>query len=130
MSKSDLFRGLRLSLLTQVPYQAVLLSSFKATDDMMTSAEKYHRYDDGSFLYKFFTRFGSVTISTTLAFLLCYPFDTVKRRMQAEGSPGYSYTNTHNEVEYARGMLKTEGLASFYRGFVPGLTRTVPMCFI
>jgi hypothetical protein len=61
----------------------------------------FHRYDDMGFAMKYLSRFGCLTISTTLAYALCYPLDTLKRRMQAEGSPGYKYTNTNNEVTYA-----------------------------
>jgi hypothetical protein len=50
--------------------------------------------------------------------------------MQAEGSPGYKFTDTNNEINYAKQMLKAEGVSGFYKGFVPGLIRTVPMCFM
>jgi len=130
IKKSDKTRGLRLALITQVPYQTLLLSSFSIVESMTTSKETYHRYDDYSFAYKFLTRFGSLTLSSTLAYSFCYPLDTVKRRMQAEGSPGYKFTDTNNEINYAKQMLKAEGVSGFYKGFVPGLIRTVPMCFM
>lgn len=88
------------------------------------------RYDDNTFAYKFLTRFGAVTVASTLAFAVCYPLDTIKRRMQAEGSPGYKFTNTHNELVYAKDMLAKEGVRSFYGGFTVGLARTIPLCFI
>jgi solute carrier family 25 phosphate transporter 23/24/25/41 len=69
-------------------------------------------------------------LASTLAYSFCYPLDTVKRRMQAEGSPGYKFTDTNNEINYAKQMLKAEGVIGFYKGFVPGLIRTVPMCFM
>jgi solute carrier family 25 (mitochondrial phosphate transporter), member 23/24/25/41 len=99
-------------------------------DELASTEELFHRYDDMAFWMKYLARFGSLTISTTLAYGLCYPLDTLKRRMQAEGSPGFKFTNTNNEVKYAAQMLKNEGILNFYRGFVPGMCRVLPMSLL
>lgn len=62
-------------------------------------------------------RFGAVISATTLATSICYPMDTVKRRLQVEGSPGYANSRQYNEFKYAAEMMKKEGVRSFYKGF-------------
>jgi len=81
VSKSEWSRGLRLSLMSQVPFTAMMLTSFSMTNSMLEKQEKFHKYDDLTFIYKFMTRFGAMTIATTLASTVCYPIDTIKRRL-------------------------------------------------
>ena len=80
-----------------------------------------------SMIYKMLTRFGAVSGAAALSFAVCYPLDTIKRRMQCEGSPGYNYTQTNNEVKFAKQMMKNEGVKSFYKGMSTGLVRVIPM---
>lgn len=58
--------------------------------------------------------------SALLAQCLCYPMDTVRRRMQLRGT-GYSHG-----MHAATCMLRDEGLGAFYRGLVPNALKIVP----
>ena len=81
INRSELSRGLRISLLSQVPHQAIMLTSFSMTSSMLDTSDRFHRFDDRQVMYKLVTRFGALVLSTTLASAVCYPFDTIKRRL-------------------------------------------------
>lgn len=70
-----------MALMSQVPYTALMLSSYSIFQSIFDNNEKYSRLDDLSFMYKFMTRFGAMTIATTLATVACYPLETIKRRI-------------------------------------------------
>ena len=73
-----------------MPYTIVLMGSFEAfTSFFDTDHTRFNKRDDNWFLHKFLVRFGSSTLSMILAQALCYPLDTVKRRMQLNGSQGH-----------------------------------------
>lgn len=78
-----------------------MLTSFAITNQMVESKETFHRFDDLNILYKLCSRFGALIISTSLAAAVCYPLDTVKRRIQIEGMKGYKNTEVLNEFTYA-----------------------------
>lgn len=130
LKKSEWGRGLRVALVCQVPYQAILLTSFSTLEKVLKSNEQFSRYDDLMFPYKFIIRFGSLTLSTCLASSVCYPLDTIKRRIQLEGSPGYKNTLVRNEFTYAKRMVAEEGWKSLYKGFWVGLCSKIPVCLI
>ena len=78
----NLFRGFQSALIAQVPYSIVLFGSFETFNYLIDSKHAaFAKRDDHSFVYKFLTRFGASTLSLLLAQALCYPLDTVKRRM-------------------------------------------------
>jgi len=117
-------------MLAQVPHTTLMLTSFSVCSNFFEQQEKFHRLDDVTFLFKFLSRFGPLTVATTLATVVCYPLDTVKRRLQVEGSRGYQNSEVFNEFRYARNMMQTEGIKSFYRGFSLALATRVPLTFI
>lgn len=82
------------------------------------------------FPYKMVIRFGSLTLSTFAASAVCYPLDTIKRRIQLEGSPGYKNTQIRNELTYATRMVAEEGWRSLYKGFWIGMSSRVPVCLL
>jgi solute carrier family 25 (mitochondrial thiamine pyrophosphate transporter), member 19 len=67
------------------------------------------------------------TVSGAVSKLIVYPMDTVKKRLQvqsafgAEGSGHRMYTGMSDCIVT---MLRTEGVASFYRGLVPSILKT------
>lgn len=107
-----------------------MLSTFSFTSNLLENEDKFHRFDDLTFAYKLAARFGALTLASTLASAVCYPFDTIKRRLQLEGSPGYQNSEIYNEFRYANKMMKEEGFRSFYRGFTVGTLCRLPVCII
>ncbi len=66
------------------------MSSFEGFNYLLNSSDtSFNKRDDHFFLYKFLVRFGSSTLSLLLAQAICYPLDTVKRRMQLNGAQGH-----------------------------------------
>ena len=58
--------------------------------------------------------------SALFAQTICYPLDTIRRRMQNKNS------NYKNGLDVANKMIKYEGYLSFYKGIVPNILRMVP----
>jgi len=117
------------ALAAQVPYSVILLGSFEVFDSIFTDYELFNRYDDYSFWYKFLSRFGASTLSVVIAQALCYPFDTVKRRLQINGAKGYKNIYK-NEYHCVQKILAEESYRGFYRGFSINLCRTIPLAFL
>ncbi len=57
---------------------------------------------------------------------VAYPADTVRRRMQLNGSIGQQQIMYKGYLDCVRSMAQTEGLQSFYRGFTVSCIRTAP----
>ena len=57
---------------------------------------------------------------------VAYPADTVRRRMQVNGSLGQQQIAYRGYLDCVRSMAQTEGLRSFYRGFTVSCIKTAP----
>jgi len=87
-----LYKGYSAALVSQVPYQIVLLSSFDYLERELMNTNKevlFNKNDEYPFAIKFLQRFGAATLSLVAAQTLFYPLDTVKRCMQLSSSPGH-----------------------------------------
>ncbi|KAG0473638.1 hypothetical protein HPP92_015495 [Vanilla planifolia] len=74
--------------------------------------EKYHKRPETSLV--------TALVSASLATLMCYPLDTVRRQMQMRGSP-------YNTVFDAfPGIVDRDGFVGLYRGFVPNALKNLP----
>ena len=63
---------------------------------------------------------GLGSISALLSQTLCYPLDTIRRRMQLKDS------NYKNGYQVAKGIIKNESIRNFYKGMLPNVLRIVP----
>lgn len=128
--KGGAWVGLSYSLAAQVPHSALLLTSFALFDAKLSNQQnRFDRFDDQRFAYKFLQRFGASTLSVTLATALCYPLDTMKRYKQLEGSKGYK--SRGNSLTLARHLWLNEGkYKGFYRGFSLAIAKSIPLAFI
>lgn len=89
----------------------------------------FNKHDDFLFIYKFLNRFGASTLSVLLASALCYPLDTIKRRMQLNGSIGHK--NLYRDSMHCFEKIRSEeGLRGLYSGYTLNLCRTIPMGLI
>ncbi|KAL3638050.1 hypothetical protein CASFOL_018063 [Castilleja foliolosa] len=66
------------------------------------------------------TSLATALVSATVATLMCYPLDTVRRQMQMRGSP---YMTVLDAIE---GIVARDGLVGLYRGFLPNALKTLP----
>ncbi|XP_077238687.1 thylakoid ADP,ATP carrier protein, chloroplastic-like isoform X2 [Tasmannia lanceolata] len=104
------YRGLGPSLLGIAPYIAVNFCIFDLIKKSLP--EKYQKRPESSFV--------TALVSATLATVMCYPLDTVRRQMQMRGSP---YTTV---LDAFPGIVARDGVIGLYRGFVPNALKTLP----
>lgn len=107
---ASFYSGLGPSLLGIAPYIAVNFCIFDLVKKSLP--EKYQKRTE--------TSLATALVSATLATLMCYPLDTVRRQMQMKGSP-------YNTVFDAfPGILERDGFLGLYRGFVPNALKNLP----
>ncbi|KAI3878726.1 hypothetical protein MKX03_005702 [Papaver bracteatum] len=98
------------SLIGIAPYIAVNFCIF----DLVKKAlpEKYQKRTETSLV--------TALVSATLATLMCYPLDTVRRQMQMRGSP---YKTVLDAIP---GIIERDGVIGLYRGFLPNALKNLP----
>ncbi|KAJ4978431.1 hypothetical protein NE237_009211 [Protea cynaroides] len=107
---ASFYNGLGPSLLGIAPYIAVNFCIFDLVKKSLP--EKFQK--------KTVSSLGTALLSATLATLLCYPLDTVRRQMQMKGTP-------YNTVLDAfPGIVARDGFIGLYRGFVPNALKNLP----
>ncbi|OVA02685.1 Mitochondrial carrier protein [Macleaya cordata] len=107
---ASFYKGLGPSLIGIAPYIAVNFCIF----DLVKKAlpEKYQRRTE--------TSLATALMSATLATLMCYPLDTVRRQMQMRGSP---YKTV---LDAFPGIVARDGVIGLYRGFLPNALKNLP----
>ncbi|KAF5186378.1 Thylakoid ADP,ATP carrier protein [Thalictrum thalictroides] len=107
---ASFYNGLGPSLIGIAPYIAVNFCIF----DLVKKAlpEKYQKRTESSL--------ATALVSATLATLMCYPLDTVRRQMQMRGTP---YKTVLDAIP---GIVARDGLVGLYRGFVPNALKNLP----
>lgn len=107
---ASFYNGLGPSLLGIAPYIAVNFCIFDLVKKSLP--EKYQKRPE--------TSMATALVSATLATLMCYPLDTVRRQMQMKGSP---YDTV---LDAFPGIVKRDGFIGLYRGFVPNALKNLP----
>ena len=83
------------------------------------------------FAEKFLYRFGAGTLSLLIAQTIMYPFDTVKRCLQLNGSLGHKTLYKGGILECFSTLAKTQGLfKGLYAGFLLNMVRCAPLCVL
>ncbi|KAI3939079.1 hypothetical protein MKX01_001947 [Papaver californicum] len=107
---ASFYNGLGPSLIGIAPYIAVNFCIF----DLVKKAlpEKYQKRTE--------TSLATALVSATLATLMCYPLDTVRRQMQMRGSP-YKMV-----LDAIPGIIERDGVIGLYRGVLPNALKNLP----
>nr|XP_010925021.1 probable ADP,ATP carrier protein At5g56450 isoform X2 [Elaeis guineensis] len=105
------YRGLPASLQGMIVHRGLYFGGFDTAKDFLVSED--------SALWK---RWVTAQAVTTMAGLVSYPLDTVRRRMMMQS--GMEKPMYHSTLDCWRKIYKTEGLASFYRGAVSNMFRS------
>ncbi|XP_057983597.1 probable envelope ADP,ATP carrier protein, chloroplastic [Malania oleifera] len=107
---ASFYKGLGPSLIGIAPYIAMNFCIF----DLMKKSlpEKFQKRTE--------TSLATALLSATLATLLCYPLDTVRRQMQMKGTP---YKTV---LDAFPGIVARDGIIGLYRGFVPNALKSLP----
>lgn len=128
-----LFSGYRAAIISQVPYSVILMSSFEYFDNVVFSQNQeitFDKYDEYPFIIKFLQRFGASTLSLLIAQSVLYPFDTVKRCLQLNGSLGHKTLYTGSITNCFSTLYKDHGLKGLYGGFSVNLIRCLPLSMV
>ncbi|KAL8518356.1 hypothetical protein ACS0TY_009655 [Phlomoides rotata] len=107
---ASFYNGLGPSLIGIAPYIAVNFCVFDLVKKSLP--EKYQKRTETSLV--------TALVSATVATVMCYPLDTVRRQMQMKGSP---YQTVLDAVP---GIVARDGVVGLYRGFVPNALKTLP----
>jgi len=109
-----LYRGFIPTLTSLAPFIAV---NFTVFDTIKTNfmPEKV----DSELVRALYT-LGFGATSAIIAQSLCYPLDTVRRRMQVKGSQYTSMANAYKTI------IEKEGILGMYRGILPNTIKIVP----
>jgi solute carrier family 25 phosphate transporter 23/24/25/41 len=112
----SLFKGLGPTLAGVAPYAALNFACY----DLVK--KQYYTVSGGQQSGASNLVLGGV--SGTIAATVCYPLDTVRRRMQMKGK---TYDNMFHAL---RTIGSTEGVRGFYRGWVANTLKVAPMSAI
>ncbi|XP_073275041.1 probable envelope ADP,ATP carrier protein, chloroplastic isoform X1 [Primulina huaijiensis] len=107
---ASFYNGLGPSLIGIAPYNAVNFCVF----DLVKKAlpDKYQKRTEISL--------ATALVSATIATVMFYPLDTVRRQMQMKGSPFKTIFDAFP------GIVARDGLSGLYRGFLPNALKTLP----
>jgi len=106
------YKGYAPTMLSLSPFIAV---NFAAFDSL-----KAWYYPDPSKHQNKAVILGLGASAGIIAQTICYPLDTVRRRMQLKGTIYTSVPNAFSTI------FKTEGMAGFYKGLAPNALKVVP----
>uniref|UniRef100_A0A7S0R2M7 Uncharacterized protein n=1 Tax=Chlamydomonas leiostraca TaxID=1034604 RepID=A0A7S0R2M7_9CHLO len=106
-----LYKGLIPTLVGVAPYAAINFASYD-----LAKKTFYHGEKPQNPIANFFMGAGSGTVAATV----CYPLDTVRRRMQMKGTV-YS-----SQADAFRTIYAKEGVRGFYRGWLANTLKVTP----
>ncbi|KAG6433774.1 hypothetical protein SASPL_105391 [Salvia splendens] len=107
---ASFYNGLGPSLIGIAPYIAVNFCVFDLVKKSLP--EKYQKRTEASMV--------TALVSATVATLMCYPLDTVRRQMQLKGTP---YVTVLDAIP---GIVARDCLVGLYRGFIPNALKSLP----
>lgn len=105
------FKGYGSTIFSLTPFIAI---NFAVFDIMKENIDP--SIIDNNVLYTLGLGSTSALVSQTL----CYPLDTIRRRMQLKES------SNKNGYKVAKEIIKNEGIRNFYKGMLPNVLRMVP----
>lgn len=108
----SLYKGLIPTLIGIAPYAALNFASY----DMLK--RKFYAGTDAK--QNPIANLGLGGAAGTLAATVCYPLDTIRRRMQMKG------TVYRNQLDAFATIWRTEGVTGFYRGWAANTIKVVP----
>ena len=110
----SLYKGLLPTLVGIAPYAALNFASY----DLL----KRYAYEGGHVKQSTVSNLLMGATAGTVAATVCYPLDTVRRRMQMKGSE----TMYSGQMDALRKIWAQEGVRGFYRGWSANTLKVVP----
>lgn len=109
-----LYRGFIPTLTSLGPFIAINFAVFDTIKTNMMPKDL-----NSEFIRAFYI-LGFGASSALISQSICYPLDTVRRRMQVKGSSYTSMANAYSTI------VKQEGILGMYRGILPNTIKIVP----
>ena len=110
----SLYRGFGISLAGIIPYRAAYFGIFDTGKRKLQIVNDY-----------ILAKFMFAQFSTTVAGLLSYPFDTVRRRMMMDSGKKGADTMYKNTLDCFRRIAADEGPKAFFKGALSNIFRGV-----
>ncbi|KAL5012836.1 hypothetical protein ScPMuIL_011387 [Solemya velum] len=116
-----LYRGLSITLLGSIPFTAATFGTYEFLKGM---------YQRPNILLSTEETILQGTIASAVALLTTFPFDVVRRKMEAKShvlpNRGGVDIEFRNAIHCFKKIIIINGLSGLYRGLVPALLRVIP----
>lgn len=113
-----LFKGVKVSAAGSVPFSAI---SFALHEELLLHLPGKSYSSPYSKILEFY---GASSLAVLFAQTVCYPLDTLRRRLQVSGS--CQYATAWSATEVAELIWNTEGARGFYRGCFVNCLKSAP----
>jgi Mitochondrial carrier protein len=126
------YSGIGPTLLVAVPNFAMSYTIYGSLKEFCLDDELFYNLrridaDSGEPKMGFFLTILCGAASGSLATLLTFPMDTIRRRMQIQGLHVANVAQRKTSRQLFHDMVSKEGLLSLYRGLTPELLKVIPM---
>jgi solute carrier family 25 (adenine nucleotide translocator) protein 4/5/6/31 len=118
---TGLYKGYGISLFGSILYRLLYLGGY----DVMKNEWALLKHPDQSNTLMWSERFLLAQLISVSAGTICYPFDTVRRRMMMQAGKATNERMYSNSMDCARLLWKQDGLRGFYFGLGPNLIRSI-----
>ena len=124
-----LYDGYLVSVIGIIAYRAPYFGLFDTFNALNPYAVGKHA-EFGAYLFGVFVSFCIAQLTSAIAALVSYPFDTVRRRLQMEANVPRSDRLYRGMCHCATTIVATEGADALYKGFVANLLRGASTAFM
>uniref|UniRef100_A0A7S2BX69 ADP/ATP translocase n=1 Tax=Haptolina brevifila TaxID=156173 RepID=A0A7S2BX69_9EUKA len=124
-----LYQGYAVSVIGIIAYRAPYFGLFDTFNSLNPLAAGKHS-GVGGYLLCVFASFCIAQLTSAIAAVVSYPFDTVRRRLQMEASVDKEDRLYHGMCHCAAVIVRVEGFAALYKGFLANLFRGASTAFM
>jgi solute carrier family 25 (adenine nucleotide translocator) protein 4/5/6/31 len=118
------FQGYGIALSGGIIYRILFLGGYDGLkDEVLYRNQSSNRMSTSTLSWK--ERMAIAQTISLSAGTICYPFDSVRRRMMMQAGNALSNRRYRNSMHCVAAVLKQEGVRGFYLGIGPNLVRSV-----
>lgn len=115
------YRGMFVSLIGAIPYTMVTFAAYETLDQI---------WNKPRYMYTPMQSLINGCVSAAIAQLVCYPFDTIRKKLQAQSrvmkDGGGVDVQFKGAIAAAKATNSKYGYKGFWRGITPNLCKVVP----
>lgn len=105
-----------------VLYRALHLGGY---DALKTAYSQKYYGDSHQIVLRIHERFAIAQTVSIIAGTICYPIDSVRRRMMMQAGKSKNHRQYKDSIDAIRKILQQEGIKGFYLGLAPNSIRSV-----